>query len=83
MFQGLCHTGLYIFYGTLVGLIQHCIAKKAASLQTSGLASKNQCQARGLMGSPTVPSSFRLLLSCLRTHLASCASSALISVGAV
>ena len=45
--------------------------------------SKNHSQARGLMGSPTVPSSLRLLRSCLVTHLLSKASNALISVGAV
>lgn len=44
---------------------------------------KNQFQARGLMGSPTVPSTAREERSLPSTNLSSCASSARISVGAV
>lgn len=56
----------------------------AAGGQTrQGRASKNHCQARGLMGSPTVPSTRRLPRSWEVTHLSSSASRLRIRVGAV
>jgi hypothetical protein len=51
--------------------------------QTARLTLWNHSQACGLMGSPTVPSIFRLLRSCDVTHSSPCCIRARIRVGAV